>query len=293
MSSSLGSRRMARVWSGPNRPGLSTKGRFIAKASFLRQTERMNRFTYLVAAAAAALTATSAAAHDFFLIPESFQAQPGGFVLRATVGSSFPAPEIVVTADRAERTWVIGNGKPQLHVTGTDAKSLLLHVADAQPGKLIVAVKAKPRDVEYAEDRIALILEEYRVAPTAVAAVERLSKPRTWKVVSRRFAKTLVCVRECSGGAATNRPLDGTLEFVTHGPNAEHFQLIAGGRPAGNYPIDLVAGGKRQNLMTDASGVVHVPATSKGTMMLFAAVLTPPRAAERFTLDLTSLTFNR
>lgn len=245
-------------------------------------------------ALAGAIAAAPASAHDFFLMPDSFHVHgSNAFIVRATVGSNFPTPEITVTADRVERTWVRGAGNPQLHVQGADEKSLILHVAEAGPGLLVTAIKTKPRDVEYGEDRIPLILEEYRVAPEAAAAVERLPKPRTWQVSSRRFAKTLVCVDQCAGTVA-EQPVDGTLEFVMHGATREHFQLIANGRPLGNYPVDLVGSdGKRQHLTSDAQGMVHVPAAATGRMMLFAAVLTPPAGAERFKLDLTSLTFER
>lgn len=256
----------------------------------------MRKILKCIVAAAVAAAAGSASAHDFFLLPESFRGpqQPGGLVIRATVGSNFPTPENAVPTDRAERTWVIGGGQPQLHITGNDAKSLLLHVAQTATGKLVVAVKSKPRDVEYAEDRIPLILEEYRVAPEAAAAVERLPRPRTWQVVSRRFAKTLACVQSCSGGADASKPLDGTLEFVADGASDHHFSLLASGSPLANYPVDLVGSdGKRQHLKTDARGKVHVPATAKGPLMLFGAVLTPPKGAERFILDLTTLTFSR
>lgn len=254
----------------------------------------MKKLPILLGAAVSAFAASAASAHDFFLLPDSFNIHgTNQLMIRATVGSSFPTPEVVVSADRVDRTWTRGAGNPQLHVMGTDEKSLLLHVADASPGLLVTAVKSKPRDVEYAEDRIPLILEEYRVAPEAAAAVERLPKPRTWQVTSRRFAKTLLCVEQCAGTVA-GQPLDGTLEFVAHGSTREHFQLIAGGRPLGNYPVDLVGSdGKRQHLSTDAQGMVHVPASATGRMMLFAAVLTPPAGPERFTLDLTSLTFER
>ena len=248
----------------------------------------------VLAGAFTAFAASTAWGHDFFLLPDSFHVQGANqLMIRATVGSSFPTPEIVVTADRVDRTWVLGAGNPQLHVMGADEKSLLLHVADARPGLLVSAVKSKPRDVEYGEDRIPLILGEYRVAPAAAAAVERLPKPRTWQVTSRRFAKTLVCVERCAGDVGA-QPLDGTLEFVAHGATREHFQLIGGGRPLANYPVDLVGpDGKRQRIASDAQGMVHVPASATGRMMLFAAVLTPPAGAGRFTLDLTSLTFER
>jgi hypothetical protein len=254
----------------------------------------MRKPSILLGAALAAFAASGASAHDFFLMPDSFQVHGSNqLMIRATVGSSFPTPEIAVTADRAERNWVVGAGNPQLHVMGVDEKSLMLHVAGAIPGVLVAAVKSKPRDVEYAEDRIPLILEEYRIAPEAAAAVERLPKPRSWQVTSRRFAKTLLCVEQCAGDVGA-QPLDGTLEFVAHGPTREHFQLIAGGRPLGHYPVDLVGpDGKRQHISSDAQGMVHVPASAQGRMMLFAVVLTPPAGAERFILDLTSLTFER
>ncbi len=268
---------------------------FVASLTPGGHREPMNKMLLILAGCSGAVCASPALAHDFFLLPESFHmVKPGGMLVRATVGSNFPVPEVVVPADRAQRTWAMGSGRPQLHITGTDAKSLLLHVAGAKPGKLIVAFKSKPRDVEYAEDRIPLILGEYRVAPEAAAAVGRLAKPRTWQVISRRFAKTLACVSSCNGGANTDQPLDGTLEFVTQGAAGKHFQLLAGGRPRATYPVDLVGSdGKRQHLTTDAQGLVHVPAGAKGTMMLFAAFLTPPAGSGRFTLDLTSLTFAR
>jgi hypothetical protein len=73
-----------------------------------------------------------------------------------------------------------------------------------------------------------------------------------------------------------------------------HFRLLAHGRPLPDYPVDLVgADGERRPLTTDARGDVHVPATLRGAVMLFAARLDPPAGQGRFTLDLTSLTLSR
>lgn len=255
----------------------------------------MKNILLVISAALAAASASSARAHDFFLLPESFH-QPGSgpVKVRATVGSSFPTPEIVVTLDRAESFSVVGAGQPQITGAVSTDTSLILEISKAEPGLLIASVNSKPREVDYAEDRIPLILGEYRVAPEAAAAVDRLARPRNWQVLSRRFAKTMLCVDSCSGGADAKQPIDGTLEFVAHGTGGDHFQLLSGGRPLGNYPVDLVGSeGKRQHLSTDADGLVHLPASAKGPMMLFAAFLTPPSGAERFLLDLSSLTFSR
>ena len=247
------------------------------------------------AIAGSLVCASTAAAHDFFLMPEQFRASsPGALKIQATVGSSFPTPENVVTTDRVERVRAIGTGNPVVGIMGAGAKALNLEVTGARAGLLSVGVTSKPRDVEYGEDRIPLILGEYRVLPPAAAAVERLPRPRTWKVSSRRFAKTFICVQNCGDRSAAERPFGAHLEFVGRASSSSHFRLLARGRPLANYPIDLVgADGKRRHFATDARGEIQLPSNARGTMMLFAAKLEPPLGAERFTLDLTSLTFRR
>ena len=248
-----------------------------------------------MAAVSALAVASAAAAHDFFLLPEQFTTARAGTVqLQATVGSSFPVPENVVPADRVERLFAAGPGKPMMRATGVGEKALNLEIIGAQPGLLVAGGSSKPRDVEYEEDRIPLILEEYRVLPEAAAAVEALPKPRTWKVVSRRFAKTFLCVQSCRDRSAAERSFEAHLEFIGRRSGNDHFQLLAHGKPLANYPVDIVdSNGKRRHLSTGARGEVHLPAKARGTMMLFAAKLEPPVGAGRFTLDLTSLTFSR
>ena len=244
---------------------------------------------------AAAAGSTAAYAHDFFLLPDAFQnASTGALRISATVGSSFPAPDTAVAADRVQSLFVHGAGKPKVRVVGTSGKALSLEVTGTRPGLLVTGVKTLAREVDYEEDRIPLILGEYRVAPQAAAAVERLSKPRTWLVSSRRFAKTLVCIQKCTNRSAAERAFGAELEFVGQGSAGDRFRLLKKGSALANYPIDLVgADGKRQHLSTNAKGDIHLPSAERGTMMLFAAVLTPPTGNERFILDLTSLTFSR
>ena len=256
----------------------------------------MTRTLLLGMAAASALTvASAAAAHDFFLMPQKFRAPSSGAVkMQATVGSSFPTPEIAVTTDRLERVHAFGPGNPLVWIAGAGAKALNLEVIGARAGLVAVGATSRPRDVEYGEDRIPVILEEYRVLPEAAAAVEALPRPRTWKVSSRRFAKTVVCVESCADRSAAERSFGAHLEFIGRRSSNDHFQLLARGKPLANYPVDLVGSdGKRRHLTTDARGEVHLPADARGALMLFAAKLEPPAGQERFTLDLTSLTFSR
>ena len=190
---------------------------------------------------AAAVSASAASAHDFFLLPTQFLAPGKSLIaIQATVGSSFPTPEILVPADRTDQLTAFGPGNPHIHIAGAGEKALKLQVSGAEPGLLVAAAGSKPRDVDYAEDRIPLTLGEYRVAPDATAAVEALPRPRCWKVVSRRFAKRFVCVENCRDRAAAEKPFGAHLELIGNRAMAEHFQMLAHGKPLANYPVDLV-----------------------------------------------------
>ena len=252
-------------------------------------------FRFRVISLALSLGAGAASAHDFFLLPAAFTvdaAQP--VALQATVASSFPVPEIVVPADRTERLAAIGPGQPQLRVAGVGDKGLRLEVAGAQAGMLVTAAAIRPRDVDYTEDRIPLILGEYRVAPAAAAAVEALPRPRTWQVVSRRHAKAFVCVADCQDRSAAAQPTGVPLEFVLSGREDGAFSLLADGQPLANYPVDVVGqDGKRAHLSTDENGTLVLGESPRGPLMLFAARLQPPAGPGRFVLDLATLVMDR
>ncbi len=244
---------------------------------------------------ATVLLPPAALAHDFFLLPGA--GTPSGsapMIIQASVGSSFPKTENVVTPDRVDKVGAHGAGAPKLTIAGAGATALNLELSGVGSGTVVAAVTTKAREVEYGEDRIPLILGEYRVSKEALQSVANLPKPRMLKATSRRFAKTLVCMRNCEDRTAAQKPLGYPLEFVAS-PNApERYRLVAAGRPLGDYPVYIVNdAGERSHLSTNSVGEIQVPADAKGRMMLFAAVLTPPVADERYTLDLSTLTFVR
>jgi hypothetical protein len=241
------------------------------------------------------LPPSAALAHDFFLLPSTAAGSgSASLTIQASVGSSFPKTENVVTPDRVDRVSAHGAGSPKLAIAGAGATALNLELSGVGSGTVVAAVTTKPRDVEYGEDRIPLILGEYRVSKEALQSVANLPKPRTLKATSRRFAKTLVCMRNCEDRSAAQKPFDYPLEFVASADASGRFRLLASGRPLGDYPVDVVnEAGERRHLNTSSSGEVEVPADAKGRMMLFAAVLTPPSGSERYTLDLSTLTFLR
>lgn len=255
----------------------------------------MRYFLSKLAAAAAALSCSSAAlAHDFFLLPQASRDASGKMIVQATVSSNFPKADAVVTQDRIAQLYLQGAGTPKIGIDGAGTNALNLGVTSLRPGMAVAAVRTVPRDVDYEGERVGIIMEEYRVGPEAQAAVRRLPEPRILRVSSRRFAKTLICVSLCKDRARAAKALGADLEFVGKRAAGDHFQLISKGRPLGNYPVDIVMpDGKRSHITTDAAGEVHVPAGGKGPVMLFAAVMDEPSSNERFTLNLSSLTFLR
>lgn len=256
--------------------------------------KQMKSFLFASASVAFGIAAP-ASAHDFFLLPEQFTvASPGQTTIRATVSAAFPQLETVLAPDRFRRLGASGPGAPQLTWAGPLGNATALALSAPAAGLVVAGASTPPRDVEYGEDRIDLIMGEYRVAPDVAARVRDLPRPRTLRVSSRRFAKTAICVVRCGDRAAAARPLGMDLEFVGVAGNDAHFRLLRNGRPLLDYPVDLVGeNGSRSHLTTDGRGVVHVPAAARGQMMLFAAFMTAPRGHERFQLDLTSFTFRR
>ena len=257
---------------------------------------RLPRFATLVAVVGAVATAPDASlAHDFFLLPESFVTPSGDSIrLSATVSGKFPTREITVSPDRIAELRVesaAGAGKAQVLQASEKALDLQAQVGGA--GMAVVAARLQPREVDYGEDRIDLIMTEYEIAPEMKQAVADLAKPRNLKVTSRRFAKALICVASCSDGSAALRPVGFDLEFVASGRVEREFRLLAAGRPLPDYPVAVAtADGKRAHIRTGPDGAISVVGGPNGAVMLFAARLGPPAASNgRFTLDLTSLTF--
>lgn len=255
----------------------------------------MIRVALGLATAVALGAAAPAFAHDFFLLPEQFTvADPGQTTVRATVSAAFPKLETVVAADRLRRVGASGPGSPQLTLGGPLDSATALTLSSSTPGLVIAGASTQPRDVDYGEDRIDLIMAEYRVAPDVAARVRNLQRPRTLKATSRRFAKTAICVVRCGDRSAAVKPLGMDLEFVAMAGNDDHYRLLHKGQPLPDYPIDLVGrDGARSHLATDGRGVIHLPAAARGQMMLFAAVMTALPGQERFRLDLTSFTLHR
>jgi len=250
--------------------------------------------TSLIGIGLAAMVASSASAHDFFILPTAFTTTThGSLPVDVTIASKFPELEIALGAERVAELRVVGDPQAVFKAAGPGPKSMKTTFMAHAPGLAILSARAPTREVEYPDNRIAGILEEYQVSPEAVRSVEALPRPRVLKALSTRFAKSFVCVERCEGGTDATKPLGHSLEFVaTTNGSAKSFTLLTNGAPLANYPAIIAkANGERLHLRTSNKGDLELPAGLTGPVMLFAAVMQPPaKAGERFKLDLASLT---
>jgi hypothetical protein len=255
----------------------------------------MRRTPTRLALALALLLPTVSSAHDFFLLPEAFVTADGSeATVMATVSAGFPTLEIVVDAERIAWVGAQGPGEPTLRIAAPAGNAATLVLSSAGPGLVVAGASTHPRDVEYGEDVVDLILAEYRVGPDARAATDALPRPRTLRATSRRYAKTLLCMTDCNDRSAATQPLGMAFEFVAVDGSDNQFQLRRDGTPLADYPVDLVtADSTRSHLATDAQGQIRLPANARGAMMLFAAFMQPPQGEGRFDMQLTSLTLNK
>lgn len=250
----------------------------------------------LVAAGLLSSFATGALAHDFFILPTQFIADRGTpLMVNLTVAGKFPKLENTVARDRIAELGVVDSQKIGFEIVEAGPQSLITRFVGNAPGLAILNVRLRPAEVNYAEGRIAGILEEYQVSPETVKAIERLPRPQTLKVLSSRFAKSFVCVERCDGGTDPTKPVGHSLEFVAADMKARVFTLHANSAPLTDYPVVVAEpDGSRHHIKTSAAGKVVVPAGLTGPVMLFAAVMRPPSGvSDRFVLDLASLTFAR
>jgi len=98
-------------------------------------------------------------------MPTQFVSATGQSRIAATVSSEFPKTNAVVPADRVDQLYASGAGSRKLTVEGAAPDALNLRLTAPRNGLVVAAMRTKPRDVDYAEDRIGTILEEYNIGP--------------------------------------------------------------------------------------------------------------------------------
>lgn len=245
------------------------------------------------------LFAGSAAAHDFFLVPENFVETSGRpLIVHATSSSDFPALNVGSPRTRVEQVRAVVGGRPAaVEVQEQTAKSLRLAVSSEATGPGMVTVQTIWGESNWRPDQVDTYLDEHPFKAEEVAKVRRLlPKGAPLQIRSRRLAKTLVCVRVCAPPTTTAAAgLEVELVPAFDGTSASpaKFQLVRNGRPLPGHPVTVrPARGALQNILTDNEGWVRIPAGMSGPVMLVAATLDLPKEpGGRFTTNNASVTF--
>lgn len=239
----------------------------------------------------------SAAAHDFFLVPEGFVGKRGRpLIVHATSGSDFPALNIGSPRTRIAEVRAMVGGRPSAVAIQETAKSLRLAVSSSASGMGVVTLRTIWGESSWRPDMVDTYLDEHPFRGDEVATVRRLlPKGATLQIRSRRLAKTLICVRVCTPPTRAVAGLEVELvpEFNAARTSPARVQLLRNGRPLAAHPVTVRFGhGKRHNVLTDKNGWVRLPSAMSGPVMLVAATLdAPTEPGGRFTTNNASLTF--
>ncbi|HXG90498.1 MAG TPA: DUF4198 domain-containing protein [Vicinamibacterales bacterium] len=234
----------------------------------------------LVALLATLLTAaTTAGAHDFWLIPVSSRVSANSdLVVHGQTSSAFPTTLSAVTPDRLTEARVVGAlDDERIVALSTHANSLVLRHRPKAQGQKLVAVSVGWRQVKETADSF----RKYLVAEGAEHALTHYDKSGQLPTsdIVRRYAKYGKTVVEFgSGPRAFDRVLGQPLEFVPLTDPAEarvsselRVRLLFQGKPLTGARIHAGrAGEKGEAPQADATftssndGDISIPITGPG-----------------------------
>lgn len=256
----------------------------------------MRRILSTGAMGAGLLFAGSAAAHDFFLMPEEFVGTNGSpLIIHATSSSDFPALNVGSPSTRVAGVQAIVADRPAAVEVQEETKSLRLAVTSDTSGMGVVTLQTIWGETDWGPNLMDTYLEEHPFKADDVSTVRRLVKEgSTLQVRSRRLAKTIVCIRVCipATSVAAGLEVEFVPEFDATGVTPARVQLLRDGRPLAKHPVVLrAAHDERMNLVSDDSGWVSLPPAVSGPIMLVAVTIDPPtEPGARFTTNNATLT---
>ena len=240
-------------------------------------------------ALASVVGAATAAAHDFWIIPDMF-----AFAADATVlvngrqgGGNFPAGT-AVQPERVVDARIIGaSSSTQITALSVEGTSLRLQQKPAAAGQYLVVVGLAPRVTRSTPAGVIRFLK----AEGGAAEAGRLERENTLAgldsviFTAASYAATIAQVG-AGGPRAFGKAAGLRLEFVAlndpahaHVGDTLHVKVLGNGAPVPNIGVDLAAGVDSAASATvtriafnaDANGIVHLPLSSAGPKMLRSA----------------------
>lgn len=242
------------------------------------------RGSILAASIAAILSASgTAAAHDTWILPQRFEAQPGEVVtVEMTSGMEFPKNDQAVTPDRLERQAVrLAGSTAPLELAGSEDKHLALSAPLATTGIAALAVSSKPREIELKPKQVPEYLDEIGAGSELREQWTKLGRDRFHETY-RKHATSFVRVGDPGEDRSWADPQGLALEIV---PLADPTRAAAGafpvrvlfdGAPLAGLRLGAVCeeGPAESHAMTDADGRAEL-ALAGGRCLLRGVYLRP------------------
>lgn len=189
----------------------------------------MNR-AVLAASIAAFLTAGGIArAHDTWVLPQRFSAQPGETVtVEMTSGMEFPENDHPVAPDRLElQTLRLAKGTAPLAVARRAETHLALSAPLATAGIAGLAVSSKPREIELTPEQVVEYFDEIGASAELREEWEKLGRDK-FRETYRKHATSFVRVGDPGEDRSWAEPQGLALEIV---PLADPTRAAAGDFP--------------------------------------------------------------
>ena len=243
----------------------------------------------VVAAAIAIIVASTASAHDFWLIPDMFGFEKDVSVhINARSGLRFPMGTPVQPARVAEARIIGATGTTKITEMAIEGTALRLHTKPSTPGQYLVVAELVSRPTRATPAGLIRFLR----AEGGAAEAARLEKENAfaghdsiaYKATS--YASTILQLGN-GGPRVFSKTAGFGLEFVpVNDPlslrvgDTLRVKMIGGGKAVAGLGIDATpaadsgaqgAPAEAVSLSADANGVVHLPLTKAGPWMMRSA----------------------
>lgn len=223
--------------------------------------------------------ATAAFAHDTWLAPTRFSVEQGSIaVLDLTSGMAFPKLETLIKPERLEHSFCRLAGRQfEMSTALQAATSLRLNAQLADQGIATMWIDLKPRALTLTPAQVREYLEEIGASEDLGKEWIQSRKPKRWKEIYTKHAKTFVRVGEAKSDNSWSVPVGMKLEII---PESDPTSLKMGDeftvrvlseqRPMPGFPLGIVfaESGKVVIARTDQLGRATFRLSAKGLCML-------------------------
>ena len=248
------------------------------------------------------LSASSAWAHDTWLLPRASHVTEGK---RATVdltsGMSFPDLESGIKSDRiAKGAWRIAGKKGKLDRWQEADSSLVAQLTPTASGTATLYLTLKPKGIDLDPEEIAHYFDEIGASEALRRDWESSPSPKGFHETYTKHAKSFLRVGDAGEDESCIRPVGLAIEFVPQrDPTALAVgdslvvKVVKGGDDEmESFPVGMVCGATGASTMkrTNQNGLVAFPITDGGWWMVRATELRR-KPDGTFESDFSTMTF--